>query len=517
MNRSPWIENLFRPLVIGVMFGCIALSVADLVQLFLPAWNKTIVAVACVLAALEANYSHRLLRARFYSEAAGFRIAELALFFILLKVGSYIGDSWADVLADIQTWPHQPANIVDAEIAVTFALVILSWWASTQTARDLDRIGAPPERLRGQAPPRESIANRFFAGGAALLIITGITRIGPAALLDLHRPSVPGLILNVLVYFLLGLVLLGQVQFTILHRRWQAQKVKMAEGLSNHWARYSLALVALAALVAFLLPTGYTLGLLDTAGHVLTSILGSLWFIGQLLFFVISFPLLVLLYLLAGDRLPSPSLPPQLPDRLAPPESTAAPGWFQWLHSLLFWAVLLGVVFYIVRSYLRDHPEILQALTSLKVISVLLQFLTALWRRIVGLAEAIDERLPRRLSLRRARRGTPEGPLRFFRLGALSPRERTLYYYLSILRRAARQGFPRYRSQTPYEYDDALEPHLPYAQQEMMSLTQAFVEARYSPYPVDREQERQARTVWQKVKAALRALKQDEQRKTKDG
>ena len=62
-ERNPWMENLFRPLVIGVMFGCIALSLVELVRLFLPGWNGTLIVWACVLASLEANYSYRLIRA----------------------------------------------------------------------------------------------------------------------------------------------------------------------------------------------------------------------------------------------------------------------------------------------------------------------------------------------------------------------------------------------------------------------------------------------------------------------
>lgn len=95
---------------------------------------------------------------------------------------------------------------------------------------------------------------------------------------------------------------------------------------------------------------------------------------------------------------------------------------------------MLGMFFYVARSYLRDHPELLETLVELRPIRALRRFLAALWSRLTGLAEAVNERFPRRLSLRRARRKSSEETFRFFRLGALSPRERILYYYLSILR-----------------------------------------------------------------------------------
>lgn len=506
MSRNPWVENLFRPLVIGVMFGCIALSLVDLVHLFDPTWNGTVIIVGCVLAALEANYSYRLLRAKLSTDVPRFRAVELAMLWILLKIGSYVGDSWADVLADIQTWPHDPLNVFDAETMVAFILALLSWLASAQTVRDLERISEPYGYDHRQIPPRESLASRFFWGGAALLIITGVTRIGISALLDMRRPSVPGLVLNVLVYFLLGLVMLGQVQFTALRRQWQAQKIKIADEMAGRWVRYSLMLIGLAALLAFLLPTGYTLGLLETVGSALNLIVVILSFVVQLLLLLILIPILLIMSLFSSDyRLELPKPLPEEP--IISSLSGAGSSWFEMLRSLLFWVVALGMVFYVIRAYLRDHPELLKALTALGPIRALLNILTALWHRLVGLTEAVKERIPLRLSLRLPRREPSEGGFRFFRLGALSLRERVLYYYLSILRRASRQGFPRHRSQTPHEYDAVLGPNLPQAQEEMISLTETFVEARYSLHPVDREQEKRVRVYWKRVKDALRALK----------
>jgi hypothetical protein len=510
MNRNLWLENLFRPLVIGVMFGCIALSLVELVHLFFPAWNATYLIVGCVLAALEAHYSYRLIRDRWLwstTDVLRFRAVELAMFFILLKIGSYIGDSWADVLADIQTWPRQPYNVIDFETTVAFVLALLSWRASTHTVLDLERIGEPAEHHRRYVSPLESLSSRFFWGGAVLLIAAGITRIGIAALLNLSRPPVPGLVLNVLVYFLLGLVMLGQVHFTLLHQQWQAQEIKVAKELSGRWVRYSLAFIVLAALLAFLLPTGYTVSLLDVVATIIYIFGYILTLLSMILLLIFSL-LLAPLAMLFGRERPIPFQPILPPPQLSQRQpGGVAPGWFEMLRSLLFWTVALGMVFYVVRSYLRDRPELLEALATQRPIRALRDLLIALWRRLVGLAEAASEHIPRRLALRRARLASLEAPFRFFRLGALSPRERILYYYRSILRRAGRQGFPRQRAQTPYEYDAILGSHLPQAQQEMDLLTHAFVEARYSRHAFDRGQARRVRGDWQRVKAALQALK----------
>jgi hypothetical protein len=94
-----------------------------------------------------------------------------------------------------------------------------------------------------------------------------------------------------------------------------------------------------------------------------------------------------------------------------------------------------------------------------------------------------------------------------FRLGALTPRERVLYYYLSIVRRAGQQGFPRRRHQTPHEYSTTLESNLPQLEEDIETLTQAFIEARYSRHELAPDQEQRVRANWERVKSALRALK----------
>ena len=55
MRRRPWLANVFTPLVLSTMMGCIAVAIVDLGELLSPAWNGTYVVVGCVLAALEAR------------------------------------------------------------------------------------------------------------------------------------------------------------------------------------------------------------------------------------------------------------------------------------------------------------------------------------------------------------------------------------------------------------------------------------------------------------------------------
>jgi hypothetical protein len=311
-----------------------------------------------------------------------------------------------------------------------------------------------------------------------------------------------------LVYFLLGLVTLGQVRLTALQRRWQSQDIKVSQEIAGRWARYSLIFIGLVAALAFLLPTGYTLGLLDLIAWIVGIIVGVLSFAAMVLFWLFTLPLAWLLSLLGADFTSSPPRQPARPPLGANPAEQAGPGWLQVLQSLLFWAVALGMLFYVVRSYLRDHPELVADLAKLRLIRALYRLWSALGGWLKGWGKTVVDHVPRGWMGRLIRRGERPGEaLRLPRLRGLSPHAQVLYYFLSVVHRAGQQGLARRPAQTPEEFSAALEHSLPDVHDDMDQLTRAFVEARYSRHLVEREQARRTRVNWQQVKKALLALR----------
>jgi hypothetical protein len=95
-------------------------------------------------------------------------------------------------------------------------------------------------------------------------------------------------------------------------------------------------------------------------------------------------------------------------------------------------------------------------------------------------------------------------PWRFIRVGGLPPREQVRYFYLSVVRRAAGQGVQRQPSQTPGEFVRDLETQWPEAELDVEALTQAFVIARYDATEITTDEAREAKSIWQRVKQALR-------------
>ena len=75
----PWVETVLRPLAMTAMAGCVALPLTQLIVVVGPQLHQPLLFLACVLAALEAHYSHRLLRGQFTSgdDMLRFRAVEI--------------------------------------------------------------------------------------------------------------------------------------------------------------------------------------------------------------------------------------------------------------------------------------------------------------------------------------------------------------------------------------------------------------------------------------------------------
>jgi hypothetical protein len=177
------------------------------------------------------------------------------------------------------------------------------------------------------------------------------------------------------------------------------------------------------------------------------------------------------------------------------------------MGSLLFWLVALLVLAYCGATLWRQAEGRVPALAQVR----------AIVRRAVGLMAAFVLGL-----VRGARRGAagvvtvlqrwvvPARASTTARLARpslrhMSPREIVAYLYLSVEERARRAGVPRQKGQTATEYSRELRRQIPDLDPDLSGLTELFLEARYSPHPFESEQLGVARSLWQRVRARLRA------------
>lgn len=529
-----WLEDGVRPVVVAGMVGAVGLSVVRLGEVFFGGWDGMYLVVMLMLVALEAHYSFRLVDARGLrgSDALRFRVMELGVIFVGLRVASVLARG-SGGLAMVEGWLMEPQSIfLDWEMAAGFFWLLLAWGIGSQTALDLEVVDGPEELqldersweqmrqdlLAYQAErgddrtAMESLSSRFWYGGALLLIVTGMSQLRFTQLLNFSAPPQDGLLLTVLFYFLAGLMMLGLIRHTTLRRRWQIKRIDIAPDLSSRWVYYTLTLVGLASLLAFALPTDYSAGMLDYAAYMFDRIAQWALFLSMWLAFLLGLPFVLLLWLLSSlfteESLPLDVSPPGMMPLQAAPPPGSSPEWYELLRVLLFWALILGIFYFVLRSYLQDHPQLVASLRSMKPVRALRRWWHALWQRLRKWGRAAAARLPDLISRRIATLSSPKAL--FQRAGTQSPRQKVLYYYRNILQRAAQQGIGRHQTQTPYEYDHTLEPNLPAAQEELAHLTHAFVEARYSQHDIAPQDAERAREEWERVKDALeQRLKED--------
>ncbi|HMA35241.1 MAG TPA: DUF4129 domain-containing protein [Chloroflexia bacterium] len=496
MSPRAWVENLFRPLVLALLLGALVQSAVELLRQVVPSWNGSYLVVLGGLVGAEAYYSQRFLARQHWDTgpALRYRAIEGVLIFVLLQLARAAGEPAGDLLGALQRG--------DFPTFLGVGLLAGCWLSATWTASDFARIGEPPDPVPTYVPPLESLAARFFAGGALLLALAGLTRIQLGRVLSLDWPDVPGIVWNVLIYFLLGIILLGQVHLTRLYGRWQEQGLTIAPGLPASWARYSIVLVLSAAGLAFVLPTRYTVGLLDLGKYGLSLIFTAfailLWLIALL-----ATLLFAALGMAAGPTAARPPPPPALPTPPAAPGAGGLPsGWFELLQSGLFWIVILAAMGYVGLGLLHQQPRIAQWLAAWTPLAALRQGWGTLRGWLRGYRVTLDRRLSQAWARRPRRRAVPSPPRRG-RAGGLLPGAQVRDSYLRVLERAGRHGYPRGPTQTPTEYSAGLAAALPQVQEPLAGLTQAFVEARYSAHPISPAAAEQAWRQWQQVDRAL--------------
>jgi len=521
-----WIENWFRPTVTAALLTCIVVAFSGLASRIAPGWLGVHYVAFAFLVSWEGIQSERLMRRRGigYTDRAQYRLVEAIVMLILFRLLRHLPQGWRALWADVSRWGKDASLFLDypflaggiamlllwlIAIAITRNLYLLELHPSEispdPTSPDYDRwISAPGQRTDRQAVLRE-IIRHFFSGGVILLILTGFARLDVPAIYRYQAPPLSGLVVNVMIYFALGLALISQAHFSILQASWQLRRIDVSPSLGTRWAWQAVAFLALLVALALALPTGYSVGLPQAISFLVTVIVGIFSYLGSFLLYLVSLLVGLLASLLGTQResvAPQRPSPTQLPP-LSP--SAAAAGadlsWVELLKSVLFWGLFLAILGYSVYHFVRERKGLFPGFEG-GLLARLLAWLRALWGRSrrwsAQVRRAVTERLIRRPDL-----SEPLAAWRIVRLSRLSPRQQVRYFYLSVLRRASRAGHGRRPHQTPYEYGTTLADQVPETEPDMTALTRAFVEARYSQHPLSKGEANVIKRIWQRIRALL--------------
>jgi hypothetical protein len=505
------------------MIVCLASTVLATAETLIPGWSgRYHVLIGVVIAAIEAMYSCRVLhlpRSRGISMLR-YRLAEACLLGILLKLVSYIGHSWnrtwADIRAEMMAMLWQPSTFFSGDYLILLVAAGITWIIITQTLVDLEAIQEPYPSHGETYAPREKLMSRFYCGGGLLILFIGLPHVVAVPHLaerasQLHTSGYYG---HALLYFLLGTLMLSQMRFASLMTSWRLQHIAVDRGVGKAWTRYGLVLLVLLVVIVAVLPTSYSMGLLDTAflGLKIVVDLVRRWM--EMLILALTLPLAWLLKLFGlgegGGQWRQP-----LPKILVPVPEQKGLTLFPWevIRALLFWLTFVAVVIYLMRSYLEDRPEWVDAFKPWRLARRLVQRLATLMALFVAWARQGLHWRPRLVSYlsqaaRASRLGLNKRRAWHFLPQPQSYREQIICTYLHMLQHAASAGVRRPHHQTPYEYAPQLHHALPEVEADIRALTEVFVHVRYSLEPVDPEQAVTAITHGERVARALRQLQQ---------
>jgi hypothetical protein len=352
---------------------------------------------------------------------------------------------------------------------------------------------------------RRHIAERLFMVGGVMILISMVTRLDIAGFLP-NNPAFQASLVNVVIFFLLALVFLSQTQFAFLRGRWFWSQTPIAPNIGGNWIRYSLIFFIVIAVIALILPTNYTLNLLQVIQVFVN-------FIIQIGFFIISlfaylFGLIFSIFNVKQsndtDTTPVPPITLTLPQTGGPPLP-----WLELLKSILFWAIIVGIVGFAIVHFIRQNSSLLSGAIKVPGLRWIIKASKSFWAWLAGTSQQISSSLAS--GLKRIFQTVPKSISRemqqFFNFRRLSPRQQVVFYYLRLIDRSKKSGVNRKPHQTPNQFASDLEQVVPEVRKEVDELTGSFNEARYSQHPVSDQQTSVAQRLWRKIVKSLKPTK----------
>jgi hypothetical protein len=515
-------STLFGDIIAVLMMVSVSVAVVQLGERIFPEWHGLYLVITTLLLAIEAMVSRKRAQLLEGREKVIFRISEWIAILVALKLLIYMVNGPEQLFKDLPLWEKDfIQSFFTGEYLLAIALAIATWINSAGFAGALERLYERDEdtlwdelgKLQNALNDvRRGISTRIFVMGAIVVLLAALSRFDATAIIRSYGKPPPGYngpVINVLFYFILALVLLSQTQFALMRIRWLWQRLSMPEGLAKTWIKYGLLFFLALAIIVFFLPTEYSIGLFDTLRYVFQYLIQAVLFVLMLL----AFPFTLCASLFRSPAAEQAPLPPPSTPPITPAAPAAQPiAWLEILKSLLFWIFFLGVIVFALRYYLSQNTALWKLLTSFPLFKWVNEAWKGLWkwvrranRQLAGLVQEGFKRL-------RAQRVIipTQAIRRFLNFNQLSPREKIIFFYVSMIELGGQQGITRKPSQTPYQYENRLTREIPEVNQDLHTLTDTFIEARYSQHPFEQPKAEQASSLWERIKAILKSWKREE-------
>jgi hypothetical protein len=500
------------------MIFCLGITARNLIERFLPDQDISYLPYFCFVVSLAGIYSQRKLHKSSELEINPliYRAVEWVVILVILKLTIYAANGFDRLFIDLPRWQTNfIESFFEAEYLLSILVVLIVWALTLMFTEDLVDLEGDVNILQAttldmvvsnRSLTQNRLAARVLTLGIVLTILATLTRLDFATMFQGIKLAEFNT-LHILVYFLLGLVLLSLTQLATRRAVWAWEHIPVSEKIARNWVVYSLGFLFILLLIAFALPTSYTLGFMPTIRYFLNLLFGLLYTLVLLIIIPIFLLFSWLISLFGGTRMLKP--PMSLPEQVFPPlpedlASTPSPI-LAILKSVLFWGILIFVIGYAFTIYLRQNKELMQKLRRLPGLS----WLVKAWRWLILRTRAGVNFIPMAIDggLKRLRsiwhRDDAQSQGNYVSIRRLDSRQKILFYYLALIRRGSEAGMPRKPYQTPNDYEVGLIQKLPGSETDLDAMTQAFVEARYSRHPVNQDTVGLVRHAWEHVRAIL--------------
>ena len=536
--RSNAIGNakLFRLLsyvLVFLLMGCTILTLSILIHGVFPEWHAAIIAGVALFVVIDRLYTYRQSKSMTFLSTEWLIALGAQWIVILLVVRLLL--SYANGMESLRNDLSLFASgvlekLFTPEYAACLLLACLVWILTRQFLDLIDEIDLDQTTALGEdivmpdnpVPAHQRMVNLIFTLGIVLVILTAMTR------MNLHTlVSTPGLIPNVevsrfsgaeagaLLYFVFGLALLSLSRLMSLHTHWNRLRIPISsKNLTRQWGLYSLFFLLILALIVGVLPAGDSIGFFSLIFMAFGFLFRVLLFIAQLiaglLLILFSLPFLLFNKAPPVDVVSAPPPMPAFPTApVLPPTSNEI---LALIRSVFLWGALIVIVVFAIVQFVRQRGEILPALRKHRITNWLLLAWQWLYRSVdktrgdlSRLVAAGWQGISTRLE---GKRILP--PVRLIFPRSLDPRRQVYFYYLAMIRRGGEQGIVRDPSETPSEYAVKLEKAVPAENEDIVSLTDTFVKARYSRKEVSSGDAGRVKTAWARVRRALQGKSRDE-------
>jgi hypothetical protein len=504
-------ENRRGTFIGSVLAICLMICFAAIVILFgrwlFTQWDTRGILILCGLASIEAIVSFwvvlKLPTAQ--RQIAFYRFTEWAVIFILIKFFTEFRAGSQHLFSNIQQWPiNFPTNLLNGEFLLNFILVFIVWMFSQLFASDLHLLEIDEAvRFDEQVKTisiRDRVLRRILYLGMGIVVLAGVMLQDVAA--GSHPGTSSGIIPFIILFFVLGLALLSLTRFASLQSAWRQAGVSIPVQIPRRWLVYGFLILIACAVIAVFLPTHYGMGFFETIIAVIRLLTIGVTYLFALIVFLIE--TIARLFSSKNNSALSQPVASTPPPNPLPTTSPAARQ--DLLGSTIFWVFLIAVFFIALRQYILYNRDLAAELKRFKPILWIMSGWKQLMAAIKNTNRKVGSYLQDRLQqLRHLVTPSPDlSDWNYINLRRLSPRQRIIFYYLALIKRAGETHTPRHEDQTPYEYAQTLTTDFQEGRDGVDAITETFIEARYSRHEIPREKENKTRSAWESLRRILR-------------